>query len=472
MIPAETQSSARLNLPYLQAGQMQKHVTLNEALTRLDALVQAAVASRTTAEQPGAADDGTLHILPEDAVGAQWAGFAAGDLVRCEAGGWTLVETAPGTRAYVLDEGRLVVRGESGWSDVGGADRLDDLAGLGVGTASDEVNPFAAKLNNALWTARSEGEGGTGDLRYVLNKESGAHVLSLLFQSGWSGRAEIGLVGTEDLVLKVSPDGDVWREALGVDRHTGGVRLHGAGALLGDAALRVLEAMPAPPGRRRAFLIDDLVAALEDTGVWERLDLFYVLAAGDEAGARINWRDPGTHDLTAVGGPVFHRDQGFQGDGSGAFLSAGVGLGALSQYAQTDATLFSWSLTHLFENGRPDLGAAGGTTSSIYGGSAANNLGTAVNGSNINTSVATSRGLSAASRSGSAVTIFKDGEPAGSTTQTPGSVAGGDVTVLRAGSSYSTRRIAAAGFGRSLDEAQHRALHRALHAYLTAVGAL
>ena len=31
--------SARLALPYLAAGQMQKHVTLNEALTRLDALL-------------------------------------------------------------------------------------------------------------------------------------------------------------------------------------------------------------------------------------------------------------------------------------------------------------------------------------------------------------------------------------------------------------------------------------------------
>lgn len=41
--------SARLALPYLAAGQMQKHVTLNTALTRLDALLQAAVVSRTVA---------------------------------------------------------------------------------------------------------------------------------------------------------------------------------------------------------------------------------------------------------------------------------------------------------------------------------------------------------------------------------------------------------------------------------------
>ena len=40
--------TARLNLPYLAAGQMQKHVTLNTALTRLDALLQTAVVSATT----------------------------------------------------------------------------------------------------------------------------------------------------------------------------------------------------------------------------------------------------------------------------------------------------------------------------------------------------------------------------------------------------------------------------------------
>ena len=37
--------SARLGLPYLAAGQLRN---LNEALTRLDALIQTAVVSRTT----------------------------------------------------------------------------------------------------------------------------------------------------------------------------------------------------------------------------------------------------------------------------------------------------------------------------------------------------------------------------------------------------------------------------------------
>ncbi|WP_366145277.1 DUF2793 domain-containing protein, partial [Brevundimonas sp.] len=54
--------SARLGLSYLAAGQMQKHVTLNEALTRLDAVVQTAVVSRTAPAQPAAPVDGALYI--------------------------------------------------------------------------------------------------------------------------------------------------------------------------------------------------------------------------------------------------------------------------------------------------------------------------------------------------------------------------------------------------------------------------
>jgi len=66
--------SARLALPYLAAGQMQKHVTLNAALTRLDALVQTAVVSRTIRVQPTEAAAGEPYILPDAAEGADWNG--------------------------------------------------------------------------------------------------------------------------------------------------------------------------------------------------------------------------------------------------------------------------------------------------------------------------------------------------------------------------------------------------------------
>lgn len=217
--------SARLQLPYLVAGQMQKHVTLNETLTRLDALVQTCVVSRSLVREPHDPADGDLYILPEGAIGESWADMAEGALVRFEAGGWTVSPTVEGLLALVSDEAQFVVRSGADWIGIGETlSALGHLQRLGVGTDADAGNPFTAKLNAALWTALESGAGGTGDLRLTLNKESAGDVLSLLFQSGWGGRAELGLIGDDDLVLKVSVDGSVWREALRVDGETGRVR--------------------------------------------------------------------------------------------------------------------------------------------------------------------------------------------------------------------------------------------------------
>uniref|UniRef100_UPI0025BB77FE DUF2793 domain-containing protein n=1 Tax=Brevundimonas sp. UBA2416 TaxID=1946124 RepID=UPI0025BB77FE len=214
--------SARLALPYLAAGQMQKHVTLNEALTRLDAIVQTVVVSRTTTAQPGAPDDGGLWILPSGATGADWSTRPVGALMRAEGGGWTVVEAGDGLIALVADADEVVVRHGGDWSPLGA--RLgvaQALSRLGIGTTADAGNPFAARLNTALWTALEAWAGGTGDLRLTLNKEATGDVLSLLFQSGWGGRAELGLVGDDDLRLKVSADGSSWHDAFAVDRATG-----------------------------------------------------------------------------------------------------------------------------------------------------------------------------------------------------------------------------------------------------------
>lgn len=214
--------SARLDLPYLAAGQMQKHVTLNEALTRLDALVQTVVASRTTLVEPEDTEDGGLWILPVGATGMDWSTRTGGALMRAEGGGWTEVPAGDGLVALVLDDDAVVVRHGGDWVELGARlGVVQALTRIGLGTTADAANPFSARLNAALWTALEAGAGGTGDLRLTLNKETSGDVLSLLFQSGWGGRAELGLVGDDDLRLKVSDDGTGWHDAFAVDRATG-----------------------------------------------------------------------------------------------------------------------------------------------------------------------------------------------------------------------------------------------------------
>ncbi len=219
-------ASARLGLPYLAAGQLQKHVTLNEALTRLDALTQTAVVSRTVTAQPAAPADGALYILPSGATGGAWSGRPAGSLMRAEAGGWLAIDAPDGVLAVVLDSEEVMVRRGGLWAPLAaGADEpvavLQNLTRLGVNTEADTTNLFAARLNKALWTALESTSGGDGDLRFTFNKQGASDVLSLLFQSGWGGRAELGLIGDDDLRLKVSADGGVWRDAFTVDRATG-----------------------------------------------------------------------------------------------------------------------------------------------------------------------------------------------------------------------------------------------------------
>lgn len=215
-------ATPRLQLPYLAAGQAQKHVTLNEALSLLDGLVQTAAESAALAAQPANPPDGALYILPADRSGPEWSLHPVGSLLRYADGGWTPLAANDGALAYVRDTGALLFRAGGVWKPVGQAlGHLQNVSRLGLNTEADADNPLAAKLNKALFTARPAEEGGDGDLRLTFNKAASTGVLSLLFQSGYSGRAELGLVGDDDLQLKVSPDGAAWREALRVERATG-----------------------------------------------------------------------------------------------------------------------------------------------------------------------------------------------------------------------------------------------------------
>lgn len=214
------ENSPNLQLPYIMPSQAQKHVTHNEALHLLDALVHLAVLDRDLTEPPASPSEGDRYIVAATA-GDAWEG-ADGKIAVSRDGGWIFLDPRPGWLATLIDEATMVWWDGTGWRGLSGAiATLQNLALLGIGATADATNPFSARLNKALWTALATADGGTGDLRYTLNKQGTANVLSILMQSGWSGRAEIGLVGDDDLAIKVSADGTEWREALRIDRQSG-----------------------------------------------------------------------------------------------------------------------------------------------------------------------------------------------------------------------------------------------------------
>lgn len=107
--------TANLALPLVQASQAQKHVTVNEALARLDALTQFSVESRDMTTPPIDPVDGTAHIVPSGAGGA-WTG-QTGRIAIFSNGGWVFVPPRAGWRGWVRDRGARVVYDGAAWTD-------------------------------------------------------------------------------------------------------------------------------------------------------------------------------------------------------------------------------------------------------------------------------------------------------------------------------------------------------------------
>lgn len=108
--------TSNLTLPLLAAGQAQKHVTVNEALSRLDLLVMLAVKSRTLAAPPASPAEGDRYAVPAGGQDA-WAGrdqMVAAFLN----GGWDFIQPFAGWRAFVEDEGAEVTFAAGVWTEL------------------------------------------------------------------------------------------------------------------------------------------------------------------------------------------------------------------------------------------------------------------------------------------------------------------------------------------------------------------
>lgn len=200
--------SAILALPYLQPAQAQKHVTHNEALARLDVAVQLVVEAFGETAPPALPEEGRVHAPGPGATGA-WAG-QDGRLATWIDGAWQFTEPREGWRAWGRAEAALRAWDGADWVrvDPPGAADFQDLAGLGIGTQSDAVTRLAVAAEATLF-----GHAGA-DHRVKVNKAAAADTATLLFQTGWSGRAEIGLAGEDALSVKVSADGSAWAAVL------------------------------------------------------------------------------------------------------------------------------------------------------------------------------------------------------------------------------------------------------------------
>lgn len=107
--------TARLSLPLMAAGQSQKEVTHNEALLRMDLLVQAVVMSGPQSTAPASPLNGQSWIVGKPATGI-WAG-KEDYLVQWTANGWIFVPPFDGLFVWAVTGGRGWRFSAGRWSD-------------------------------------------------------------------------------------------------------------------------------------------------------------------------------------------------------------------------------------------------------------------------------------------------------------------------------------------------------------------
>ena len=207
-----------LSLPYIMPAQAQKHVTHNEALRGLDALVQMTVLGTSEQTPPGAPQPGDSHIVASGGQ-SEWAGHDT-EIAVFDGTAWVFYPPRIGWRCWNANAKQYLVFDGADWHEITPS-ALQDMTLLGLGTSATAQTPFQARLNQALWTAVNEADGGNGSMVATLNKEGATDDLGLVFQTNYATRALLGLFGSDSLRLSVTDDGINFRDVMTMDHVSG-----------------------------------------------------------------------------------------------------------------------------------------------------------------------------------------------------------------------------------------------------------
>ena len=209
-----SETSPALGLPFIQPSQAQKHVTHNEALRILDAVTQLTVESADLATPPSDPAEGARYIVASPGQ-AEWAGQDH-SIALFSDGTWRFFAAQTGWRADIAPTGNALRYDGAVWQSIGVPETLPQL---GLNTSADTTNRFTVASDATLLSHDGAGH------QLKINKDTAGDTASLLFQTGWSGRAEMGTTGSDDFAIKVSGDGTTFQEALVAQANTGGVQI-------------------------------------------------------------------------------------------------------------------------------------------------------------------------------------------------------------------------------------------------------
>lgn len=197
-----------LNLPFLMPGQSLKHVSLNTQLSAIDALLFCAVSGVDISVLPANPEEGKrILIASSPEMSLEEHASAVAIFVN---GKWDFFNPAEGWQVWSTVDSDVYIFDGSSWisksraADLGGyTGRLENLEAVGIGTSADANSALVVRGPNTLFDS-SESH------RFSINRSDVADTASIIFQTDYSGQAEIGLTDEENLSIRMSSDGENW----------------------------------------------------------------------------------------------------------------------------------------------------------------------------------------------------------------------------------------------------------------------
>ena len=211
-------ATTKLGLPYIASGQAQKYITHNEALTRLDRLLFISCRSATQTSPPPSSGLEDLYLVPHEAAEGVWQNHS-NSIASWNGEDWQYQAPFKGWLIFVEDVSSILVYDGNQW--VKSQQGYNDLEYIAINTEVDSYNRISVAADATLFSHEGRGH------QLKINKNDIQDTASIVFQSDYKGHAELGLVGTNHMTLKVSENGRDWSEAWQISNINGDSRFSG-----------------------------------------------------------------------------------------------------------------------------------------------------------------------------------------------------------------------------------------------------
>lgn len=168
-------------------------------------------------------------------------------------------------------------------------------------TIVDGLSVVGAYAPDGSWNV-IESDGTVGSLRHPCG------ALRVTFVNGLSVVGQYAADGSLNVIESAGAS------PVGYYHPSGATNITIVDIVLAAESILVIDEMTASPSLSRQRAINNLVLDLIATGLWDKLDIFYMFAAHDQQAARLNWKSPTNFVCTDIAVPTFIVDRGFFGN--------------------------------------------------------------------------------------------------------------------------------------------------------------